>query len=66
MKLKSLNRILSLILFFVINLPIAADEKIDIWNKQKKEKTTNDISLADNENEEQVPKGLKIENINSR
>ena len=65
MKLKSLNRILSLILFFVINLPIAADEKIDIWNKQKKEKTTNDISLADNENEEQVPKGLKIENINN-
>ncbi len=65
MKLKSLNKILSLIFFFSIILPVLADEKIDIWNKEKKEKTTNDISESDNKNNNQAPKGLKIESLNN-
>ena len=36
-----------------------------IFGIKKKRKTTNDISEADNENEDQVPKGLKIEGLNN-
>ena len=37
MKLKSLNKTLSLLIFLVLCLPIKAEEQIDIWNKTKKE-----------------------------
>ena len=40
MKLKSLNRYIGFFLFFILFLPLNAEDQIDIWNKEKKEKST--------------------------
>ena len=50
MKLKSLNRYISLIILIISFMPLQAEEEIDIWNKDKKEK--NEVStIEDNSND---------------
>ena len=41
MKLKSLNKYISLLILFILFKPLYAEEEIDIWNKEKKEKSRN-------------------------
>ena len=40
MKLKSLNKYISFFILIIFILPVSAEEEIDIWNKEKKEKST--------------------------
>ena len=49
MKLKSLNRIISLLIFFISFLPLEAEEEIDIWNKENKK-----ISVTDKKSNKKV------------
>ncbi len=59
MKLKSLNRYISLIILIISFMPLQAEEEIDIWNKDKKEK--NEVStIEDNSNDKKQK--LKISN----
>ena len=38
MKLRSLNRIISALIFIFLSSPVLSEDQIDIWNKEKKEK----------------------------
>ncbi len=70
MKLKSLNKTLSLLIFVVLCLPIKAEEQIDIWNKTKKEnekeiqdtKDINDIKNPKISNTATINNNIEIEN----
>ena len=70
MKLKSLNKTLSLLIFVVLCLPIKAEEQIDIWNKTKKEnekeiqdtKDINDIKNPIISNTATINNNIEIKN----
>ena len=70
MKLKSLNKTLSLLFFFVLCLPIKAEEQIDIWNKTNKDskkeiqdtKNTSDIKNPNILNTATINNNIEIEN----
>ena len=71
MKSKSLNRYISLLILFILFQPLQAEEEIDIWNKEIKEKSQtikpNNNILNDTINSEVFQKinkdnDIKIEN----
>ena len=71
MKSKSLNRYISLLILFILFQPLQAEEEIDIWNKEIKEKSQtikpNNNILNDTINSEVFKKinkdnDIKIEN----
>mgnify|MGYP006104401239 CR=1 FL=1 len=70
MKLKSLNKYISLIIFFLSFSSLSAEEKIDIWGKEKKENPTenseiNSINAEGDEKKIDINKPvnkIKIEN----
>ena len=49
MKLKSLNRYISLLILIISFVPLHAEEEIDIWNKEKKEVSHSDQKIKNND-----------------
>ena len=63
MKLKSLNKTLSLLIFLVLCSPTKGEEQIDIWNKTKQD--NNEIQKTKNINEIKNPNILNTATINN-
>ena len=63
MKLKSLNSYISSLILIILFLPLQAEEEIDIWNKEVKEKsqiTKPDDNLSNRTINSEVFKKSKI------
>ena len=63
MKLKSLNKTLSLLIFLVLCSPTKGEEQIDIWNKTKQD--NNEIQKTKKNNEIKNPNILNTATINN-
>ena len=56
MKLKSLNKYISLLILLILFTPVNAEDEIDIWNKEIKENSQ--IKKLNNSKKKLVPKQL--------
>ena len=65
MKLKSLNKYISYLTFFLLVLPLYAEEEIDIWNKEKKQKSEIIEIEKDNSNSTLNSETIKASQINN-
>ena len=65
MKLKSLNKYISFLTFFFLVLPLYAEEEIDIWNKEKKQKSEIIEIEKDNSNVTLNSETIKASQINN-
>ena len=65
MKLKSLNKLISLLIFFTLSLPVKGEEEINIWNKSEKKNSQTIIKNDQNlnfENKSNISNTITINN----
>jgi len=64
MKLKSLNKFISLLIFFVISFQfLQAEEQIDIWKKENKEKEKSETIKKEDNNSQNKNKSIILKKI---
>jgi len=63
MKLKSLNKFVGFLILIFLFQPLNAEEEIDIWNKEAKEKS--EIKKIDNSNNKSISNSINTSKINN-
>ena len=63
MKLKSLNKLAGFLILIFLFQPLTAEEEIDIWNKEAKEKS--EIKKIDNSNNKIISNSINTSKINN-